>query len=225
MVVWDFRCLRVLKVVPIFVLASCGDMRTPPPDLGGEKPKIQGEPSKSQSDKPVESLRKKPEESTVDGSLDSRIKNLEKLVTIQQAQIDFLRNQLENSRPLASSSNHPVKRKVGIEDIQTGFKALRNLEEWPGMKELIAEAQERPDTKNFAKVFFEIIKDAEQPIMDVISQAVEVSKETMSNDETYKKNFVDTSWESLPAPVKMVGREKLGWDEKMFELRNKILGE
>ena len=36
--------------------------------------------------------------------------------------------------------------------------------------------------------------------------------------------FVDRTWEMLPLPVRLVGRESLGYDTAMFTLRNAVFG-
>ena len=36
--------------------------------------------------------------------------------------------------------------------------------------------------------------------------------------------FVDRTWEILPLPVRLVGRDSLGYDNAMFALRNTVFG-
>lgn len=45
----------------------------------------------------------------------------------------------------------------------------------------------------------------------------------ISNDNKYGI-FVDRTWEMLPLPVRLVGRESLGYDTAMFTLRNAVFG-
>ena len=43
----------------------------------------------------------------------------------------------------------------------------------------------------------------------------------ISDDSKYEM-FVDSTWEMLPLPVRLVGRDTLGYDTAMFTLRNTV---
>ena len=45
----------------------------------------------------------------------------------------------------------------------------------------------------------------------------------ISDDSKYRI-FVDRTWEMLPLPVRLVGRDSLGYDTAMFTLRNTVFG-
>ena len=45
----------------------------------------------------------------------------------------------------------------------------------------------------------------------------------ISDDSKYEM-FVDRTWEMLPLPVRLVGRDSLGYDTAMFTLRNTVFG-
>ncbi len=45
----------------------------------------------------------------------------------------------------------------------------------------------------------------------------------ISDDSKYEM-FVDRTWEILPLPVRLVGRDSLGYDTAMFTLRNTVFG-
>ena len=45
----------------------------------------------------------------------------------------------------------------------------------------------------------------------------------ISDDSKYGM-FVDRTWEILPLPVRLVGRDSLGYDTAMFTLRNTVFG-
>jgi hypothetical protein len=45
----------------------------------------------------------------------------------------------------------------------------------------------------------------------------------ISDDSKYGM-FVDRTWEMLPLPVRLVGRDSLGYDTAMFTLRNTVFG-
>ena len=43
-------------------------------------------------------------------------------------------------------------------------------------------------------------------------------------DDSKYEMFVDRTWEMLPLPVRLVGRDSLGYDTAMFTLRNTVFG-
>ena len=45
----------------------------------------------------------------------------------------------------------------------------------------------------------------------------------ISDDSKYEM-FVNRTWEMLPLPVRLVGRDSLGYDTAMFTLRNTVFG-
>ena len=45
----------------------------------------------------------------------------------------------------------------------------------------------------------------------------------ISDDSKYEM-FVDSTWEMLPLPVRLVGRDTLGYDTVMFTLRDTVFG-
>ena len=45
----------------------------------------------------------------------------------------------------------------------------------------------------------------------------------ISDDSKYEL-FVDSTWEMLPLPVRLVGRDTLGYDTAMFTLRDTVFG-
>ena len=48
-------------------------------------------------------------------------------------------------------------------------------------------------------------------------------KSYVSNDENYQ-GFVDKTWELLPLPVRLIGKDSLGYNSTMYLLRNTIFG-
>ena len=44
------------------------------------------------------------------------------------------------------------------------------------------------------------------------------------SDNSKYEMFVDRTWEMLPLPVRLVGRDSLGYDTAMFTLRNTVFG-
>ena len=43
-------------------------------------------------------------------------------------------------------------------------------------------------------------------------------------DDSKYEMFVDSTWEMLPLPVRLIGRDSLGYDRAMFTLRNTVFG-
>ena len=61
----------------------------------------------------------------------------------------------------------------------------------------------------------------------VISSMKKVGKRGTSyiyDDSKYGK-FIDRTWEMLPLPVRLVGKDTLGYNTAMFTLRNTVFGE
>ena len=48
-------------------------------------------------------------------------------------------------------------------------------------------------------------------------------KSYVTNDENYQ-GFVDKTWELLPLPVRLIGKDSLGYNSTMYLLRNTIFG-
>ena len=48
-------------------------------------------------------------------------------------------------------------------------------------------------------------------------------KSYVSNDENYQ-GFMDKTWEILPLPVRLIGKDSLGYNSTMHLLRNTIFG-
>ena len=45
----------------------------------------------------------------------------------------------------------------------------------------------------------------------------------INNDEKYK-NMIDKTWEMLPLPIRLMGKDVLNYEENMFFLRKQIFG-
>jgi hypothetical protein len=60
----------------------------------------------------------------------------------------------------------------------------------------------------------------------VISSMKKVGKKGTSyiHDDSKYSKFVDRTWEMLPLPVRLVGKESLGYNSAMFTLRNTVFG-
>ena len=60
----------------------------------------------------------------------------------------------------------------------------------------------------------------------VISSMKKVGKEGTSyiHDDTKYKKFINRTWEMMPLPVRLIGKESLGYDTAMFTLRNTVFG-
>jgi hypothetical protein len=71
-----------------------------------------------------------------------------------------------------------------------------------------------------------MISDHEDEIQSVLKEhlklAVGGGREVIANPRTYGK-AVDVIWEQFPSPVRMYGREKIGYDAYMEKLRQEML--
>jgi len=60
----------------------------------------------------------------------------------------------------------------------------------------------------------------------VVSSMKKVGKKGTSyiHDDSKYEKFVNHTWEMLPLPVRLVGKESLGYNHAMFTLRNTVFG-
>ncbi len=65
----------------------------------------------------------------------------------------------------------------------------------------------------------EIISTA---LLRVAEDAVAQGRNTIIDDREYKSKVVDPLWAALPLPIRLIGRERLRWDNLVFDLRSKI---
>src|SRR5688572_1484326 len=56
-------------------------------------------------------------------------------------------------------------------------------------------------------------------VLDSLEKAVGQSASFLADDEAFRRLIVDPAWEMLPVPLKLIGRERLGWDEMFQQLR------
>lgn len=56
-------------------------------------------------------------------------------------------------------------------------------------------------------------------ILAALGKAVGQSAALLNDDTTYRRLVVDPAWEQLPAPLRLIGRERLRWDELLHALR------
>jgi molecular chaperone DnaK len=56
-------------------------------------------------------------------------------------------------------------------------------------------------------------------VLDSLEKAVGQSAAALSDDDTYRRLVVDAAWEMMPVPIRLMGRERLGWDNLFDELR------
>jgi hypothetical protein len=45
---------------------------------------------------------------------------------------------------------------------------------------------------------------------------------TLSDDDLYRRTVIDPAWHMMPLPIRLLGRERLGWDELFFRLRSEV---
>ena len=59
----------------------------------------------------------------------------------------------------------------------------------------------------------------------IYSHAKQVAKQgasVISDDECFRLKVIDPAWEMLPTPVRLLGRERLKWDELFLSTRSRI---
>ena len=68
-----------------------------------------------------------------------------------------------------------------------------------------------------------VITVATKIVISSMKKVGNKGKSYVSNDENYQ-GFVDKTWELLPLPVRLIGKESLGYNSTMHLLRNTIFG-
>ena len=68
-----------------------------------------------------------------------------------------------------------------------------------------------------------VITIATKIILSSMKKASKKGTSYISNDEKYQ-GFVDRTWELLPLPVRLIGKDTLGFNSTMFLLRNSVFG-
>ena len=68
-----------------------------------------------------------------------------------------------------------------------------------------------------------VISIATKIIVSSMKNAGKKGTSYISNDTKYQ-GFVDRTWELLPLPVRLIGKDNLGFNSTMFLLRNSVFG-
>ena len=68
-----------------------------------------------------------------------------------------------------------------------------------------------------------VISIATKIIVSSMKNAGKKGSSYISNDTKYQ-GFVDRTWELLPLPVRLIGKDNLGFNSTMFLLRNSVFG-
>jgi|TARA_B110000263_G_C14974607_1_gene358677 hypothetical protein len=68
-----------------------------------------------------------------------------------------------------------------------------------------------------------VITIATKIIVSSMKKAGKKGTSYISNDSKYQ-GFVDRTWELLPLPVRLIGKDTLGFNATMFLLRNSVFG-
>jgi hypothetical protein len=61
-----------------------------------------------------------------------------------------------------------------------------------------------------------------ETILSYASKAAAKGSEFIADDDKYKLHVIDPAWELMPAPVRLLGRERLKWDAAFFAARSKL---
>ena len=68
-----------------------------------------------------------------------------------------------------------------------------------------------------------VITVATKIVINSMKRVGRKGKSYVSNDENYQ-GFVNKTWELLPLPVRLIGKDSLGYNSTMYLLRNTIFG-
>jgi hypothetical protein len=68
-----------------------------------------------------------------------------------------------------------------------------------------------------------VITIATKIIVSSMKKAGKKGTSYISNDSKYQ-GFVDRTWELLPLPIRLIGKDTLGFNSTMFLLRNSVFG-
>ena len=68
-----------------------------------------------------------------------------------------------------------------------------------------------------------VISIATKIIVSSMKNAGKKGSSYISNDTKYQ-GFVDRTWELLPLPMRLIGKDNLGFNSTMFLLRNSVFG-
>jgi molecular chaperone DnaK len=59
-------------------------------------------------------------------------------------------------------------------------------------------------------------------VLSSLEKAQGQSAAVLSDEATYRRLVVDPAWELMPAPLRLIGRERLRWDEMFLALRQEV---
>lgn len=59
-------------------------------------------------------------------------------------------------------------------------------------------------------------------VLKYANEAAERGRPYVIDDEKYKQTVVDPAWEVLPTPIRLIGRERLRWDEIFGNMRTGV---
>src|SRR5260370_41520033 len=59
-------------------------------------------------------------------------------------------------------------------------------------------------------------------VLPSLEQVAGQSAAVLHDDAAYRRLVVDPGWELIPAPMRLIGRDRLRWDEMFSELRREV---
>ena len=60
-------------------------------------------------------------------------------------------------------------------------------------------------------------------IMSSLTKAVSLGAANIADEAKYKTSVIDASWDLMPLPVKLLGRERLQWDQFFAMARSELI--
>lgn len=59
-------------------------------------------------------------------------------------------------------------------------------------------------------------------VVTYANQAAAKGSAFIADDAKYRANVIDPSWETLPMPVRLIGRERIKWDSLFYAARSTV---
>lgn len=58
--------------------------------------------------------------------------------------------------------------------------------------------------------------------LQICYEMAKYGKQQITDDQKYQQHVIDRLWDLLPPPLRLLGRDRTGWDSKLFGLRGKV---
>ncbi|WP_374090581.1 hypothetical protein [Methylomicrobium lacus] len=58
--------------------------------------------------------------------------------------------------------------------------------------------------------------------LQICYEMAKYGRQQITDNQKYQQHVIDRLWDLLPPPLRLFGRDRIGWDSKLFGLRDKI---